>query len=273
MSDLRPGTTMYRVDELERVARELRQDVRELRGQLDIANDRIEALEGRRRRRGRRGMRRTWPRPTSRSLAMTAIRRSAPIGTGPAVNARTAQTMSRSRPNTIPARRLTTTAGCPSTATCCPRLRLNTRPGYDRHRLPAPPGRPRLRPRQALAAAVLADYRRDLLDGLESGHAPDWTPHAHRLGTALGGLLAALDKPAAATDEDAGKLDGPLAPRQLEILGQALADAIDYRDPVGYCPDCETHPASLCEDHGLDLDRTDAYISLAHDLGIEVTDQ
>ena len=46
LSDLRPGTTMHRIAELERVTRELRQDVRELRGLLEVAEGRIAALEG-----------------------------------------------------------------------------------------------------------------------------------------------------------------------------------------------------------------------------------
>ena len=57
---------------------------------------------------------------------------------------------------------------------------------------------------------------------------------------------------------------------QLETLRQALTDAIAYRDPSGTCPDCDLHPAGLCEDHAQDLDKTDAYLALAAELGIEV---
>jgi hypothetical protein len=57
---------------------------------------------------------------------------------------------------------------------------------------------------------------------------------------------------------------------QGAVLGQVLADAIAYRDPSGACADCEQHPAGLCQDHAEDLDRTDAYLALARDLGIEV---
>lgn len=46
MSSLQPGTTMYRIEELERIARELRQDLRELRGALELAGERIRDLEG-----------------------------------------------------------------------------------------------------------------------------------------------------------------------------------------------------------------------------------
>jgi hypothetical protein len=45
MSDLRPGTTMHRIAELERVTRELHGDVRELRGRLATAERRIRDLE------------------------------------------------------------------------------------------------------------------------------------------------------------------------------------------------------------------------------------
>jgi hypothetical protein len=57
---------------------------------------------------------------------------------------------------------------------------------------------------------------------------------------------------------------------QLAALGQALADAISYREPSGFCADCEASPAGLCDDHAGDLDKTDAYLALARDLGIEV---
>jgi hypothetical protein len=59
-------------------------------------------------------------------------------------------------------------------------------------------------------------------------------------------------------------------PEQLATLGQALADAISYREPSGFCAGCEASPVGLCEDHVADLDRTDAYRALARDLGIEV---
>jgi hypothetical protein len=61
-----------------------------------------------------------------------------------------------------------------------------------------------------------------------------------------------------------------LAADQLVVLGQALSDAVTYRDPAGACTSCEAHPAGLCEDHAADLDKTDAYLALARALGIEV---
>jgi hypothetical protein len=61
-----------------------------------------------------------------------------------------------------------------------------------------------------------------------------------------------------------------ISPADLPVLGHALADATTYRDPAGVCPDCDKHPAALCADHAEDLNRTDAYLALARELGIEV---
>jgi hypothetical protein len=64
-----------------------------------------------------------------------------------------------------------------------------------------------------------------------------------------------------------------LTPVQLEILGQALADAITGREASASdyaCSDCDAHPAGLCLDHAADLDRMDAYLELARQLGIDV---
>ena len=57
---------------------------------------------------------------------------------------------------------------------------------------------------------------------------------------------------------------------QREAIGQALADAIQFRDRGGRCPRCEASPAGLCDDHAEDLDKTGAYLALARELGIEV---
>jgi hypothetical protein len=61
-----------------------------------------------------------------------------------------------------------------------------------------------------------------------------------------------------------------LSAEHRETLGQALGDAIQFRDASGFCPHCEAHPAGLCDDHAADLDLTDAYIALGRELGIEV---
>lgn len=57
---------------------------------------------------------------------------------------------------------------------------------------------------------------------------------------------------------------------QLATLGRALADAISYRDPGGDCTACQHDPYVPCGDHGADLDKADAYCSLAAELGIEL---
>lgn len=57
---------------------------------------------------------------------------------------------------------------------------------------------------------------------------------------------------------------------QRELLAAVLADAIDRREPSGSCADCEEHPSGLCWDHAADLDRCDAYLGLARQLGIGV---
>jgi hypothetical protein len=105
--------------------------------------------------------------------------------------------------------------------------------------------------RRTAAAAVLADYQREAVTADVAGRAM-W-------GARLADMLALL----LATD-------GGLSPEQLAVTGQALADALAYRGPQGSCPDCDAHPAGLCSDHGDDLDKTDAYIALARDLGLEI---
>ncbi len=54
------------------------------------------------------------------------------------------------------------------------------------------------------------------------------------------------------------------------VFGLALADAITHRTPAADCTACDDHPAGLCGDHAADLDRTDDYLHLAAELGIEV---
>ena len=83
--------------------------------------------------------------------------------------------------------------------------------------------------------------------------------NAAELRELLGKVLDCVDSLPAALD------DG-----QREVLGQALADAGTHRDPSGFCPACEAHPAGLCDDHAADLDLTDAYLALATELRLEV---
>jgi len=57
----------------------------------------------------------------------------------------------------------------------------------------------------------------------------------------------------------------------LDVLGQALDDAVAYRDPAGsWCPDCDMHPGELCPDHVADQVMTECYLTLAGSLGIGV---
>jgi len=74
----------------------------------------------------------------------------------------------------------------------------------------------------------------------------------------------------AGCDDEQRSFVPELTPDRRQVLGQALADAIEHRTPQGFCPDCDAHPAGLCADHAADLDKTDAYLALARDLGIEV---
>lgn len=61
-----------------------------------------------------------------------------------------------------------------------------------------------------------------------------------------------------------------LSPVQLELLGQALSDAIGHRTPSGACTGCEDAASGLCGDHSADLDKADDYLALARHLGAEV---
>jgi hypothetical protein len=59
-----------------------------------------------------------------------------------------------------------------------------------------------------------------------------------------------------------------LLPEQREVLAQALADAVHYRDPPVYCPACDAHDA-LCEQCAATLARATAYLDLGRTLGIQ----
>jgi hypothetical protein len=113
----------------------------------------------------------------------------------------------------------------------------------------------------ASAAAVVAAFRREADDFIHDDSltlpTPDYCEWAFRLASEVESLLQQVGELAAIT------------PRQREVLGQVLADAIAYRDPSGICPECDRHPAGLCEGHAEDLDKTDAYFELGRQLGIE----
>jgi hypothetical protein len=118
--------------------------------------------------------------------------------------------------------------------------------------------------RRTAAGAVLADFGRfSSGETVNAAGIADWQTAALRLSAELRSVLDQLAAepapPALILSESNGAL-----------LGQALADAIAFREPAGICPACDVHPAGLCDDHAGDLDTTDAYLALARELGIEV---
>jgi hypothetical protein len=63
----------------------------------------------------------------------------------------------------------------------------------------------------------------------------------------------------------------PLLPRQREALAQALADAVNYRDPPVYCAACDALDDTLCEQCAATLARARTYLELGREIGIEVS--
>jgi hypothetical protein len=57
-------------------------------------------------------------------------------------------------------------------------------------------------------------------------------------------------------------------PEQREVLRQALADAVYYRDPPVSCPACPTSD-QLCEECADGLARAGTYLALSRTLGLE----
>ena len=60
-----------------------------------------------------------------------------------------------------------------------------------------------------------------------------------------------------------------LPPQQREMLAQALADAVWYRDPPLYCEACDARD-TLCARCAVSLARARAYLDLGRELGVEV---
>lgn len=58
------------------------------------------------------------------------------------------------------------------------------------------------------------------------------------------------------------------APEQREVLRQALADAVYYRDPPARCPTCPS-PDVLCAECAAGLVRARSYLALGQALGLE----
>ncbi len=57
-------------------------------------------------------------------------------------------------------------------------------------------------------------------------------------------------------------------PGQRELLRQALADAVYYRDPPVYCPGCEAQGGTLCGECAATFARASAYLDLGRELGL-----
>ncbi len=61
----------------------------------------------------------------------------------------------------------------------------------------------------------------------------------------------------------------PVPPGQREMLSQALAVAVYYRDPPAQCRACDPL-GQLCDECAAGLARASAYLALGRELGIEV---
>jgi hypothetical protein len=62
-----------------------------------------------------------------------------------------------------------------------------------------------------------------------------------------------------------------LQPDQRDLLAQALADAVYYRDPPVHCTACDAQatPDALCHQCAATLARATAYLGLGRELGLE----
>lgn len=62
-----------------------------------------------------------------------------------------------------------------------------------------------------------------------------------------------------------------LQPGQRDLLAQALADAVYYRDPPVHCATCDAQaaPDALCPQCAATLARATAYLGLGRALGLE----
>jgi hypothetical protein len=77
------------------------------------------------------------------------------------------------------------------------------------------------RARMTLARAISADFTREAREARR----PDWPTWAHRLNTALAGLLAALDASTAPLLDGGAYVSGP----DLRTILAALRDGAEYR--------------------------------------------
>jgi len=64
----------------------------------------------------------------------------------------------------------------------------------------------------------------------------------------------------------ADRLTWPVASEQHEVLCQALADAVSYRDPPVECLACEMLEAGLCAPCAAGLARARAYLAVRREI-------
>jgi hypothetical protein len=78
-------------------------------------------------------------------------------------------------------------------------------------------------------------------------------------------------EPRPASTIPASTITALLPPAQRDVLRQALADAVYYRDPPLYCHACETLDG-LCGQCTAGLSQAMAYVTLSRELGISPED-
>ena len=66
-----------------------------------------------------------------------------------------------------------------------------------------------------------------------------------------------------------GRLVSLSLPEQREVLGNALADAVYYRDPPVECSACDAQE-ELCDACASGLARARTYLALGRELGVEI---
>lgn len=67
------------------------------------------------------------------------------------------------------------------------------------------------------------------------------------------------------------RLARPVPASKREVLRQALADAVYYRDPPQDCANCDAQDGGLCSACAAGLDRARAYLALGRELGLEAS--
>jgi hypothetical protein len=136
-----------------------------------------------------------------------------------------------------------------------------------------PPQGAELHARRTAAAAVLADFNRELHTAPLSSPPPMGT-WALRLSWALESLLESgqadddIRGSRTASGTDPGGVT-TIVPADLGVVLGALADAATFHEEraTSWCVTCRDHPANLCEEHAADLDAVARYRSLGRALG------